>query len=104
MAPLMTQDYLEKIVNGICQEISSLKTDFRSCLHDINDVAGLGDRVDDLEHTSAKDQQMLWRLVNALEEQQIKLQANLAGGPRKLRVTTINASLGFPLERKVKIS
>ncbi|KAJ1203356.1 hypothetical protein NDU88_007143 [Pleurodeles waltl] len=70
---------MERFLWEICQEITSFKTDFKSCLNDLRrDVTAVSDRVDDLGCTMdsrAEDKEALWRRVNALEEQHISLQA-----------------------------
>ncbi|KAJ1139383.1 hypothetical protein NDU88_005756 [Pleurodeles waltl] len=46
------QNYMEKFLADIRQEIGSLQTDFKSCLNDFRrDVTVVGERLDDLECT-----------------------------------------------------
>ncbi|KAJ1171259.1 hypothetical protein NDU88_003129 [Pleurodeles waltl] len=74
----VTQDYMEKFLVDIRQEICSLKTDFKSCLNDLRkDVTAVRESKDALKRivgSRSEDQEEFWRRLNALEEQHIKLQ------------------------------
>ncbi|KAJ1107488.1 hypothetical protein NDU88_004878 [Pleurodeles waltl] len=75
----ISQEYMEKFLNDTRLEIDCLKTDFTSCMQDLRrDITEVGSCVDDLERTMysrTENQEMLWRRMTALEEQQIELQA-----------------------------
>ncbi|KAJ1144534.1 hypothetical protein NDU88_010832 [Pleurodeles waltl] len=76
---LITQDYMGLFLQEICSQTESLKSDFKSCLQDLEgDVSEIGDRMDDLECTvdaRSEDQEMLWCHLVTLEDQQTDLQA-----------------------------
>ncbi|KAJ1134921.1 hypothetical protein NDU88_001367 [Pleurodeles waltl] len=73
-----TQEFLSQFLQQMRSEIGSLKTDFKTRLHDLpKEVTELGDRVSNLGHATdalSEDQEMLWCRMAILEEQQIELQ------------------------------
>ncbi|KAJ1163414.1 hypothetical protein NDU88_003872 [Pleurodeles waltl] len=80
MAP--PQPITQNCVNHFHQEIRTEITSSKDDLKDYNqevlkEVSGVGERVDDLEHTvdkQAEDQEMFWRHMVTLEEQHNELQ------------------------------
>ncbi|KAJ1160619.1 hypothetical protein NDU88_001115 [Pleurodeles waltl] len=92
-API-TQAYMDGFLQERHTEISSLKTKLKSCVHDLKrDVNGLGERVNDLEHTldsCTKDQEALWCTFMILEDQQIELkQEDLESRRNNIRIRGI---------------
>ncbi|KAJ1118708.1 hypothetical protein NDU88_006896 [Pleurodeles waltl] len=89
----ITQNYMNHFLKEIGSGITSLKDDLKSCIRDVQkEMPEVGGRVDDLECTvdaQAEDQEMLWRLIVTLEEQQIELhlkQDNLENGSHQNNV------------------
>ncbi|KAJ1145008.1 hypothetical protein NDU88_011300 [Pleurodeles waltl] len=73
-APL-TPTYVDNFFSKLYNEIGSLNSEFRSCIHKVKqDINGLGERIKDMKQTldsQTDDLKALSRRVATLEEQQM---------------------------------
>ncbi|KAJ1100331.1 hypothetical protein NDU88_005417 [Pleurodeles waltl] len=86
----ITQDILTRFLQEIRREIGLLKDDLKSCIKVVRqEVTEIGSRVDNLEQTvdtRSEDQELMWRRMTTLEQQNIELQSkqeDLENGSRQ---------------------